>query len=54
MIVMYATESDATTKTVIKIVMEIEEGLQRKEANLLYGLGKSTFNSWMKRYGSTE
>ncbi len=41
-------------RLILKIVKEIEEGLPRKEANRLYGLGKSTLNSWMKRYGSTE
>jgi len=37
-----------------KIVKEVEEGLPRKEANRLYGLGKSTLDNWMKRYGSAE
>jgi transposase len=39
---------------ILKIVKEIEEGLSRKEANRLYGLGKSTLNSWVKPYGSNE
>ncbi len=39
---------------ILKIVKEIKEGLPRKEANRLYGLGKSTLDNWMRRYGSPE
>jgi transposase len=39
-------------RLVLKIVKEVEEGLPRKEANKLYGLGKSTLADWLKRYGS--
>ena len=35
-----------------KIVQEVEEGLPRKEANRIYGLGASTLNTWMKKYAS--
>ena len=41
-------------RLILKIVKEVEEGLPRKEANRLYGLGKSTLDNWMKRYGSSE
>lgn len=39
-------------RLILKIVKEIEEGLPRKEANRIYGLGKSTLDSWLKNYGS--
>ena len=39
-------------RLILKIVKEVEEGLPRKEANRIYGLGKSSLDSWMKRYGS--
>jgi len=39
-------------RLILKIVKEVEEGLPRKEANRVYGLGKSSLDSWMKRYGS--
>ncbi|MFI2743087.1 helix-turn-helix domain-containing protein [Zhouia sp. PK063] len=39
-------------RLILKIVKEIEDGLPRKEANRIYGLGKSSLDSWMKRYGS--
>ena len=35
-----------------KIVKEVEEGLPRKEAKRIYGLGKSSLDIWMNRYGS--
>ena len=47
------SKSDLYNKRLIlKIVKEIEDGLPRKEANRIYGLGKSSLDSWMKRYGS--
>jgi len=39
-------------RLILKIVKEVEEGLPRKEANRIYGLGKSTLNGWFKNYGS--
>lgn len=37
-----------------KIVKEVEQGLPRKEANRIYGLGKASLDNWMSRYGSPE
>ena len=39
-------------RLILRIVKEVEEGLPRKEANRIYGLGKSSLDSWMKRHGS--
>jgi transposase len=39
-------------RLILKIVKEVEEGLPRKEANRIYGLGKSTLDGWLKTYGS--
>jgi transposase-like protein len=39
-------------RLILKIVKEIEEGLPRKEAIRIYGLGKSTLDGWFKNYGS--
>ena len=39
-------------RLILKIVKEVEEGLPRKVANEIYGLGKSSLNGWMKQYGS--
>ena len=39
-------------RLIIQIVKEVEEGLPRKEANRIYGLGKSALGSWRKHYGS--
>ncbi|MCX2679387.1 hypothetical protein OOZ15_05475 [Galbibacter sp. EGI 63066] len=39
-------------RLILKTVKEVEEGLPRKEANRIYGLGKSSLASWMQRYGS--
>jgi transposase len=53
--VLISSKQDHYDKSLIlKIVKEIEEGQSRKEANRLYGLGKSTLNSWVKPYGSNE
>lgn len=39
-------------RLILKVVREIEAGLPRKEANRIYGLGKSTLHGWMQDYGS--
>lgn len=39
-------------RLILKVVREIEAGLPRKEANRIYGLGKSTLHCWMQDYGS--
>lgn len=39
-------------RLILKVVREIEAGLPRKEANRIYGLGKSTLSNWMRDYGS--
>ncbi len=39
-------------RLILKVVREIEAGLPRKEANRIYGLGKSTLDGWMQVYGS--
>jgi transposase-like protein len=39
-------------RLILKIVKEVEEGLPRKEAIRIYGLGKSTLGGWFKNYGS--
>lgn len=41
-------------RLILKVVSEIEAGLPRKEANRIYGLGKSTLDGWMRDYGSTN
>ena len=41
-------------RLILKIVKEVENGLPRKEANRIYGLGKSSIDSWMREYGSDE
>lgn len=41
-------------RLILKIVKEIEAGLPRKEANRIYGLGKSTLHGWMRDYGSQD
>lgn len=35
-----------------KVVQEVENGLPRKEAVRIYGLGKNSLCSWMRQYGS--
>ena len=37
-----------------KIVKEVEQGLPRKEAHRIYGFGKASLDTWMRRYGSPE
>ncbi len=39
-------------RLILKVVSEVESGLPRKEANRIYGLGKSTLDGWMQHYGS--
>ena len=39
-------------RLILKIVKGVEEGLPRKEAIRIYGLGKSTLDGWFKFYGS--
>lgn len=39
---------------ILKIVQEVENGLPRKEANRIYGLGKTTLDGWMRDYGSPK
>lgn len=41
-------------RLILKIVKEVENGLPRKEAIRIYGLGKNTLGSWMRDYGSSE
>lgn len=41
-------------RLILKVVGEIEAGLPRKEANRIYGLGKSTLDGWMQDYGSPD
>ena len=47
-------QSSYDRRLILKIVKEIEAGLPRKEANRIYGLGKSTLYAWMRDYGSTN
>lgn len=41
-------------RLILKIVKEVQEGLPRKQAKRIYGLGKSSLDVWMRRYGSPE
>lgn len=41
-------------RLILKIVKEVEEGLPRKEATRIYGLGKCSLDSWLRCYGSTN
>ena len=41
-------------RLILKVVQEVEEGLLRKEAIRIYGLGPSTIRAWMQTYGSTH
>ena len=41
-------------RLILKVVQEVEEGLLRKEAIKIYGLGPSTIRAWMRTYGSTH
>ncbi|MES1222931.1 MAG: hypothetical protein ABUT20_45990 [Bacteroidota bacterium] len=39
-------------RLILRIVKEVEQGLPRKEAIMIYGLSKSSLNDWMRTYGS--
>lgn len=41
-------------RLILKIVKEVEEGLPRKEAIRIYGLGKTTLSTWFQDYGSVN
>jgi transposase-like protein len=41
-------------RLILKIVKEVENGLPRREANRIYGLGKSSLDGWIRDYGSVE
>ena len=41
-------------RLILKIVKEVENGLPRKEAIRIYGLGKSSLDVWMRDYGSVD
>lgn len=41
-------------RLILKIVKDVENGLSRKGANQLYGLGKSTLSDWMRKFGSSN
>ena len=45
-------QSHYDKRLILKIVKEVEEGLPRKEAIRIYGLGKASIDGWMKEYGS--
>ena len=40
-------------RLILKIVKEVEQGLPRKEATRIYGLGQSSLDDWMRVYGSS-
>ncbi|TKK63972.1 hypothetical protein FC093_23530 [Ilyomonas limi] len=39
-------------RLILKVVAEVEAGLPRKEATRIYQLGKTSLDSWLKKYGS--
>jgi len=39
-------------RLVLRVVKEVEDGLSRKEAARIYGLGKTSLDAWMRDYGS--
>jgi transposase len=47
-------QSHYDKRLILKIVKELEEGLPRKEAIRIYGLGKASIDGWMKEYGSVH
>lgn len=47
-------QSHYDKRLILKIVKEVENGLPRREANRIYGLGKATLNGWMRDYGSED
>jgi transposase len=47
-------QSHYDKRLILKVVKEVEAGLPRKEANRIYGLGKSCLYNWMRDYGSVN
>jgi len=47
-------QSHYDKRLILKIVKEVEDGLPRKEAIRIYGLGKASIDVWMKEYGSVH
>lgn len=47
-------QSHYDKRLILKIVKEVENGLPRKTAIRIYGLGKSTIDGWMNKFGSLE
>jgi transposase len=47
-------QSHYDKRLILKVVKEVEAGLPRKEANRIYGLGKSSLYNWMRVYGSVN
>lgn len=45
-------QSHYDRRLILKIVKEVEEGLPRKEAIQIYGLGKTSLTAWLREYGS--
>src|SRR5215212_4192018 len=45
-------QSHYDKRLILKIVKEVEEGLPRKEAIRIYGLGKAGIDGWLRKYGS--
>jgi transposase-like protein len=41
-------------RLILKIIKEVEDGLPRKEATRIYGLGKTTLKNWFRSYGSAN
>ena len=56
--VQYAPRPDRFSRydkrLILKVIQEVEEGLLRKEAIRIYGLGPSTIRAWMRTYDSTH
>ncbi|WP_269235038.1 IS630 transposase-related protein [Flavobacterium flavigenum] len=42
-------QSHYDQRLILKVVKEVEAGLPRKEANRIYGLGKSCLYNWMRK-----
>lgn len=55
---LYALREDKQSRfdkrLILKIVKEVENGLPRKEVLRIYGLGKSTLDGWMNKFGSSN
>lgn len=45
-------QSHYDKRLILKIVKEVEEGLPRKEAIRIYGLGKTCLDIWLRNHGS--